>query len=228
MKKIPKKKAFVTVIAISLIIAAVVSVLAFMNTKKNNKNTSSDTVSTVEKTKEKDSSSIYDAKKVTLLTVKQAKKKALKESKKGQVIGYERDVEYGKPVFEIIILDGKNEKEIKIDRRTGKVLKVETKDLSLDVEDKLLINAKPKIDLSKAERKVKAKYPKTTIKKLKLEVDDNVLVYELSVVKGNKEIEAELDANTGIFTQEEIETEDDQTTNIQNLGRKFFRSRFCV
>ena len=184
MKKIPKKKAFVTVIAISLIIAAVVSVLAFMNTKKNNKNTSSDTVSTVEKTKEKDSSSIYDAKKVTLLTVKQAKKKALKESKKGQVIGYERDVEYGKPVFE-------------------------TKDLSLDVEDKLLINAKPKIDLSKAERKVKAKYPKTTIKKLKLEVDDNVLVYELSVVKGNKEIEAELDANTGIFTQEEIETEDD-------------------
>ena len=39
MKKIPKKKAFVTVIAISLIIAAVVSVLAFMNTKKNNKNT---------------------------------------------------------------------------------------------------------------------------------------------------------------------------------------------
>ena len=205
MKKIPKKKAFVTVTAISLTIAAVVSVLAFMNTKKNNKNTAS----TVEKTKEKDSSSISDAKKVTLLTVKQAKKKALKESKKGQVIGYERDVEYGKPVFEIIILDGKNEKEIKIDRRTGKVLKVETKDLSLDVEDKLLINAKPKIDLSKAERKVKAKYPKTTIKKLKLEVDDNVLVYEISVVKGNKEIEAELDANTGIFTQEEIETEDD-------------------
>ena len=64
MKKIPKKKAFVTVIAISLIIAAVVSVLAFMNTKKNNKNTSSDTVSTVEKTKEKDSSSIYDAKEI--------------------------------------------------------------------------------------------------------------------------------------------------------------------
>lgn len=168
MKKIPKKKAFVTVIAISLIIAAVVSVLAFMNTKKNNKNTSSDTVSTVEKTKEKDSSSIYDAKKVTLLTVKQAKKKALKESKKGQVIGYERDV-----------------------------------------EDKLLINAKPKIDLSKAESKVKAKYRKATIKKLKLDVDDNVIVYEISVVKGNKEIEAELDANTGIFTQEEIETEDD-------------------
>ena len=209
MKKIPKKKAFVTVIAISLTIAAVVSVLAFMNTKKNNKNISSDTVSTVEKTKEKDSSSISDAKKVTLLTVKQAKKKALKESKKGQVIGYERDVEYGKSVFEILILDGKNEKEIKIDRRTGKVLKVETKDLSRDVEDKLLINAKPKIDLSKAERKVKAKYPKTTIKKLKLEVDDNVLVYEISVVKGNKEIEAELNANTGIFTQEEIETEDD-------------------
>lgn len=209
MKKIPKKKAFVTVTAISLIIAAVVSVLAFMNTKKNNKNTSSDTVSTVEKTKEKDSSSIYDAKKVTLLTVKQAKKKALKESKKGQVTGYERDVEYGKPVFEIIILDGKNEKEIKIDRRTGKVLKVETKDLSRDVEDKLLINAKPKIDLSKAERKVKAKYRKATIKKLKLDVDDNVIVYEISVVKGNKEIEAELDANTGIFTQEEIETEDD-------------------
>lgn len=209
MKKIPKKKAFVTVTAISLIIAAVVSVLAFMNTKKNNKNTSSDTVSTVEKTKEKDSSSIYDAKKVTLLTVKQAKKRALKELKKGQVIGYERDVEYGKSVFEIIILDGKNEKEIKIDRRTGKVLKVETKDLSRDVEDKLLINAKPKIDLSKAESKVKAKYPKTTIKKLKLDVDDNVIVYEISVIKGNKEIEAELDANTGIFTQEEIETEDD-------------------
>ena len=54
-------------------------------------------------------------------------------------------------------------------------MKVETKDLSLDVEDKLLINAKPKIDLSKAESKVKAKYRKATIKKLKLDVDDNVL-----------------------------------------------------
>lgn len=88
-------------------------------------------------------------------------------------------------------------------------MKVEAKDLSVDSEEKLLINASPQNDLNKVENLVKTKYPNATIKKLKLEVEDNMLVYETTVIKENKEIDAKLDANTGTFIEEEVEGYDD-------------------
>lgn len=139
----------------------------------------------------------------------QAKEIALKEAKTGQIIGYDLDYEYGKLVHEIFILDGKLEKEYNIDTQTGKILKTEIKNLSMDPEYRLMLNTKPKIDLTKAESLVKQKYPKARVKKLKLDVEDNVLVYEASLNEANKEIEVRLDANAGTFSHKDIEIEDD-------------------
>ena len=191
MKKTFNKKAVAKFVALILTVISLVGAVACSN--------KSDSTTTANN----------KASKKTKLTVKQAKEIALNESKSGKVIGYEKDVDFGKTAFEITILDGQTEKEYKIDAISGKVLKVEAKDLSVDSEEKQLINASPQNDLNKVENLVKTKYPNATIKKLKLEVEDNMLVYETTVIKENKEIDAKLDANTGTFIEEEVEGYDD-------------------
>lgn len=191
MKKTIKQKTIKqkTVITLASLGLACSSVVVFANTAKATKSTGSTTQSS--------------------LTVDQAKEKALNESKSGQVIGYEQEAKFGKTVFEITILDGQNEKEYKIDGQTGDVLKSKTKDLTKDKDDKQLINASYKIDLAGAESQVKSKYPKSTIEKLQLDVENNTLVYDVSLTEGKKEIDLELDANTGQIVEEEIETDKD-------------------
>ena len=186
MKKTIKQKTVITLASLGL---ACSSVVVFANTAKATKSTGSTTQSS--------------------LTVDQAKEKALNESKSGQVIGYEQEAKFGKTVFEITILDGQNEKEYKIDGQTGDVLKSKTKDLTKDKDDKQLINASYKIDLAGAESQVKSKYPKATIEKLQLDVENNTLVYDVSLTEGKKEIDLELDANTGQIVEEDIETDKD-------------------
>ena len=73
------------------------------------------------------------------VSIAQAQEKALKEAKGDKVIGYEQDVKYGNIIYEVTILDGKNEKEYKIDGQSGAILKSKTKDLSRDDEDRALI-----------------------------------------------------------------------------------------
>ena len=186
MKKTIKQKTVITLASLGL---ACSSVVVFANTTKATKSTGSTTQSS--------------------LTVEQAKEKALNESKSGQVIGYEQENKSRKTVFEITKLDGQNEKEYKIDGQTGDVLKSKTKDLTKDKDDKQLINASYKIDLAGAESQVKSKYPKATIEKLQLDVENNTLVYDVSLTEGKKEIDLELDANTGQIVEEEIETDKD-------------------
>ena len=181
MKKTIKQKTVITLASLGL---ACSSVVVFANTAKATKSTGSTTQSS--------------------LTVDQAKEKALNESKSGQVIGYEQEAKFGKTVFEITILDGQNEKEYKIDGQTGDVLKSKTKDLTKDKDDKQLINASYKIDLAGAESQAKS-----TIEKLQLDVENNTLVYDVSLTEGKKEIDLELDANTGQIVEEDIETEKD-------------------
>lgn len=195
MKKTIKQKTVITLASLGL---ACSSVVVFANTAKATKSTGSTTQSS--------------------LTVDQAKEKALNESKSGQVIGYEQEAKFGKTVFEITILDGQNEKEYKIDGQTGDVLKSKTKDLTKDKDDKQLINASYKIDLAGAESQVKSKYPKSTIEKLQLDVENNTLVYDVSLTEGKKEIDLELDANTGQIVEEDIETEKRLILVIKNLN----------
>ena len=197
MKKTVKQKAFITLTSLTLSGLAFSSVVAFANTDKTTNNTETGTNSS--------------------LTVDQAKEKALNESKSGQVIGYEQEAKSGKTVFEITILDGQNEKEYKIDGQTGDVLKSKTKDLTKDKDDKQLIDASYKIDLAEAESQVKSKYPNATIEKVQLDVEDNTLVYDVSLTEGNKEIDLELDANTGNLVEEDIETDINYCYKNKNL-----------
>lgn len=191
MNKTIKMKTAAKIIALTLFVTALGAAVACANNSSSN--TSSGT----------------NADTKTKLTVEKAKEIALKESNSGKVTGYEKDVDFGRTVFEITILDGQTEKEYKVDANSGKLLKVEAKDLSANPEEKMLINANPQNDLDKAESLVKAKYPKAIIKKVKLEVEDNTLVYEATVIEGDKRIEVKLDANTGSFIEEDVEGRDD-------------------
>lgn len=44
---------------------------------------------------------------------------------------------------------------------------------------------------------------------MQLDVENNTLVYDVSLTEGKKEIDLELDANTGQIVEEDIETEKD-------------------
>lgn len=204
------RKLLTILIAITIFI---IILLTTFNYKVPNENLPSNTKDTsrVEQSKEQARDQVKETTSVETKdqTRDQAKEIALKEAKTGQIIGYDLDYEYGKLVHEIFILDGKLEKEYNIDTQTGKILKTEIKNLSMDPEYRLMLNTKPKIDLTKAESLVKQKYPKARVKKLKLDVEDNVLVYEASLNEANKEIEVRLDANAGTFSHKDIEIEDD-------------------
>ena len=121
MKKTIKQKAVASFAILSLSTAALGSVVAFANTGTSKKTTSSTVTASV--------------------TLAQAQEKALKEAKGDKVIGYEHDVKYGNIIYEVTILDGKTEKEYKIDGQSGAILKSKTKDLSRDDEDQALIGA---------------------------------------------------------------------------------------
>ena len=115
MKKTIKQKALAGLAILSL------STLAFANSNQAKSNRTSVVTSTV--------------------SVAQTQEKALKEAKGGKVIGYEQDVKYGNNIYEVTILDGKYEKEYKIDGQSGAILKSKTKDLSRDDEDQAIIGA---------------------------------------------------------------------------------------
>lgn len=121
MKKTIKQKALAGLAILSLSSLAFGSAVAFANSNKTKSNRTSAVTSTV--------------------SVAQAQEKTLKEAKGGNVIGYEHDVKYGNIIYEVSILDGKYEKEYKIDGQSGAILKSKTKDLSLDDEDQALIGA---------------------------------------------------------------------------------------
>lgn len=143
------------------------------------------------------------------VTVQQAEETALKESNGGTVIGYEIDVDNETVVYEITVSDTNSVKEYKIDGESGKVLKVEADNFNSDSEDKALIGAKPQVDLAKAETLVKEKYAKAIIMKLKLDVNENALVYKVTVIDGKQTIDVKMSAVDGAFIAEENEDQDD-------------------
>ena len=121
MKKIIKQKALAGLAILSLSSLAFGSAVAFANSNQAKSNRTSAVTSTV--------------------SVAQAQEKALKEAKGDKVIGYEQDIKYGNIIYKVTILDGKNEKEYKIDGQSGAILKSKTRDLSRDDEDQALIGA---------------------------------------------------------------------------------------
>lgn len=112
-------------------------------------------------------------------------------------------------MYEVTILDGKNEKEYKIDGQSGAILKSKTKDLSQDREDQQLIGASVQLDLAKVESQLKSKYPNASIEKVELDVEEGKLIYSVSLREGNQEVELELDANTGTVLEEDVDLDND-------------------
>ena len=121
MKKAIKQKALAGLAILSLSTLAFGSAVAFANSNQTKSNRTSSVTSTV--------------------SVVKAQEKALKEAKGGKVIGYEQDIKYGNNIYEVSILDGKYEKEYKIDGQSGTIQKSKTKDLSRNDEDQALIGA---------------------------------------------------------------------------------------
>ena len=189
MKKAIKQKALAGLAILSLSTLAFGSAVTFANTGTSKKTTSSTVTASV--------------------TLAQAQEKALKEAKDGKVIGYEQEEKHGKTVYEVTILDGKTEKENKIDGQSGAILKSKTKDLSQDREDQQLIGASVQLDLAKVESQMKSKYPNASIEKVELDVEEGKLVYSVSLREGNQEIELELDANTGTVLEEDVDLDND-------------------
>ena len=143
------------------------------------------------------------------ITTEDAKDISLKEAGSGTVIGYKLDADNGKLNYEITITDGKVIKEYKIDGDSGKVLKIEAENNDSDDMDSMLVSATPDIELAKAEGLVKEKYPKATIKKLKLDVEKKALVYDVTVIDGKKKIKTKISATDGSFLKEETESHND-------------------
>ena len=112
-------------------------------------------------------------------------------------------------MYEITVSDTNSVREYKIDGESGKVLKVEADNFNSDSEDKALIGAKPQVDLAKAEALVKEKYAKAIIMKLKLDVNENALVYKVTVIDGKQTIDVKMSAVDGAFIAEENEDQDD-------------------
>ena len=135
------RKLLTILIAITIFIIILVISFNYMVSNEKVPSNTKDT-SRVKESKEQDKDQVKEAsqvKETTSVETKdqtrdQAKEIALKEAKTGQIIGYDLDYEYGKLVHEIFILDGKLEKEYNIDTQTGKILKTEIKNLSMDPE----------------------------------------------------------------------------------------------
>ena len=121
MKKAINQTALAGLAILSLSTLAFGSAVAFANSNQTKSNRTSSVTSTV--------------------SVVKAQEKALKEAKGGKVIGYEQDIKYGNNIYEVSILDGKYEKEYKIDGLSGTIQKSKTKDLSRNDEDQALIGA---------------------------------------------------------------------------------------
>lgn len=133
--------------------------------------------------------------------LEQAKKLALETVGSGKLIGFEQDLEGKAPHYELSILVGNLEKEVKIDAKTGKVMKQKQKYLSKRKKDKLLVTSEPKLSLEAAGKAIKEKYPKADLLELKLDSEAGKLVYEASLLDQNQERELELDATTGQMTE---------------------------
>ena len=126
MKKAIKQKALAGLAILSLSTLAFGSAVAFANSNQTKSNRTSSVTSTV--------------------SVVKAQEKALKEAKGGKVIGYEQDIKYGNNIYEVSILDGKYEKEYKIDGILSKVEmlfdKNKRKEAILEYRNNTLINKK--------------------------------------------------------------------------------------
>lgn len=132
---------------------------------------------------------------------------ASKEVKKGQISDIDLKIKGNKPVFDITIVDGNDETELRIDANTGKILQTQV-EVDLDSENQTLSSAKPKVDFSAIEKAVIKDYPDATIDSIKLKVSQSSVYYKVDLIDGTQEIEATYSADDASKISEEVEIDD--------------------
>lgn len=133
----------------------------------------------------------YSAKQ-DILSSQEISKKALSYVK-GKVYKVELDHENMGPVYEVEVKGPKAKYELKLDAKTGELLKKSTEYYTTTLGNKF-------IGLEKA-KQIVLKSVKGTIQKAKFDKEDSV--YEIEIIKGKYEYEFDIDAYTGKILKKE-------------------------
>lgn len=149
------------------------------------------------------------------ITADEAKEAALKEVN-GQIVEFEYDGDDRTPHYELDIVTDSEKVEMDVDAKSGavKVTEREVRATSNgngfndDFDDDKVINAaQAKISQEQAIKIAQAK-ASGTVTKVKLDEDDNRLVYEIEIQNGQTEYEFDIDAQTGTIVKFEEDLED--------------------
>lgn len=129
-----------------------------------------------------------------VLSSQEISKKALSYVK-GKVYKIELEQEKSGPVYEIDVKGTKAEYELKLDAKTGELLKKSTKYNTSNLTGK-------KIGIARA-KQIALNSVKGKIRKAKLDKEDNI--YEIEIIKGKYEYEFDINAYTGKILKKDKE-----------------------
>lgn len=140
-------------------------------------------------------------KQLNLIGEKKATKIAMDNCKNGRLRKVDLERRKGRLIYEIDILEGKIEREFKIDALTGEILKRDHE------KDHLKINQEPKISFEEAMKIANKKAKNPEFKSIELKEKRGKLIYEIEIQDGNREKEFKIDAQTGKILMYKVEND---------------------
>lgn len=140
-------------------------------------------------------------KQLNLIGEEKATKIAMDNCKNGRLRKVDLDRRRGRLIYEIDILEGKIEREFKIDALTGEILKRDHE------KDHLKINQEPKISFEEAMKIANKKAKNPEFKSIELKEKRGKLIYEIEIQDGNREKEFKIDAQTGKILMYKVEND---------------------
>ncbi len=130
-----------------------------------------------------------------IITLEEANKIALKQTKDGKILKSELDHNHGRTIYEIEILENNIKKEIDIDAVSGQILKIDNDDRPSHRHMQTPIEAKISIDEAKA---IALKNSSNgTLKSIELDSKRGLPFYEVEILENNIEKEIRIDATNG-------------------------------
>ena len=140
------------------------------------------------------------------ISEEKAKQIALKEAGGGTVVKIKFETDDGVPVYEVDIINGSYEYEIKIHARTGEILESDSEPVSplppqQGNTDQIGIDAAKEAAAADAGCTVSG----VTFTKTKLDWEDGILIYEIEFYSATHEYEYEINASTGAVYSKNVE-----------------------
>lgn len=130
-----------------------------------------------------------------IITLEEANKIALKQTKDGKILKSELDHNHGRTIYEIEILENNIKKEIDIDAVSGQILKIDNDDSPSHSHMQTPVEAKISIDEAKA---IALKNSSNgTLKSIELDSKRGLPFYEVEILENNIEKEIRIDATNG-------------------------------